>query len=67
MSIYIRSYETIMVGRFFAGVFSGLFSGLVPMYLNEIAPKNLKGLAGTMNRLLLVNIDFSCSLIITQI
>lgn len=56
-----------MVGRFFAGVFSGLFSGLVPMYLNEIAPKNLKGLAGTMNRLLLVNIDFSRSLIITQI
>lgn len=55
MSKFIRSYETLMAGRFVAGLFCGLFSGLVPMYLNELAPINLKGLAGTMNQLFIVN------------
>jgi SP family facilitated glucose transporter-like MFS transporter 1 len=40
-----------MVGRFFIGVFCGLFSGVLPMYLSECPPKNLKGLAGTLNQL----------------
>ena len=36
------------------GIFSGLFLGVVPMYLSEIAPVNLRGLAGTLNQLFLV-------------
>ena len=43
-----------MVGRFIGGLYSGLFSGILPLYLNELAPKNLRGLAGTMNQLFIV-------------
>ena len=54
ISKFINSYETIMVGRFFSGVLSGLFSGIAPMYLNELPPQNLKGAAGTLNQLTVV-------------
>jgi SP family facilitated glucose transporter-like MFS transporter 3 len=43
-----------MVNRFFAGVVCGLFSGIFPMYLNECAPKNLRGRIGVINQLALV-------------
>lgn len=51
---FIQSYEILIAGRFVSGIFAGLFSGLVPMYLNEIAPQNLRGLLGTSNQLFLV-------------
>ena len=54
MSKYVSSIETLMAGRFVIGLYSGLFSGVVPMYLSEIAPTNLRGLAGTLNQLFLV-------------
>ena len=53
---YIRSYEILLAGRFVSGIFCGIFSGLVPMYLNEIAPQNLRGLLGTSNQLFLVRL-----------
>lgn len=43
MSKYVSSFETLMAGRFITGVFCGLFSGVVPMYLSEISSINLRG------------------------
>uniref|UniRef100_A0AAY5EJ94 Major facilitator superfamily (MFS) profile domain-containing protein n=1 Tax=Electrophorus electricus TaxID=8005 RepID=A0AAY5EJ94_ELEEL len=38
--------EMIIVGRFLTGVHSGIALSVVPMYLGEIAPKNLRGFLG---------------------
>nr|XP_012775398.2 solute carrier family 2, facilitated glucose transporter member 5-like [Maylandia zebra] len=38
-----KSYEIIIVARFIVGICAGLSSTVVPMYLGEIAPKNLRG------------------------
>lgn len=43
-----------MISRFLAGVYSGFFSGILPLYLNECSSRNLRGLAGTMNQLAIV-------------
>nr|XP_023997629.1 solute carrier family 2, facilitated glucose transporter member 5-like [Salvelinus alpinus] len=40
------SPEMIIVGRFITGVHSGISLCVVPMYLGEIAPKNLRGFLG---------------------
>lgn len=48
-----NTYQTIIAGRFFAGVFSGLFCGVAPMYLSEIPPLNYRGVAGVMNQLMI--------------
>lgn len=50
----INSFYTIMVSRFLAGIYSGLFSGILPLYLSECSSKNLRGLTGTMNQLSIV-------------
>ncbi|RNA10267.1 solute carrier family facilitated glucose transporter member 1-like [Brachionus plicatilis] len=54
ISKYIQSYETIMVSRFLTGIYCGLFSGLLPLYLSECPPKNLRGSVGTLNQLSIV-------------
>lgn len=54
ISKYVSSIETLLAGRFLSGIYSGLFCGVVPLYLSEIAPVNLRGLAGTLNQLFLV-------------
>ncbi|CAL8113551.1 unnamed protein product [Orchesella dallaii] len=46
-----RSYEILIVGRFVIGVHCGLSTILVPMYVSEIAPLNLRGALGTVNQL----------------
>ncbi|XP_071764834.1 solute carrier family 2 member 15b [Centroberyx gerrardi] len=38
----------VIVGRFITGVHSGISLSVVPMYLGEIAPKNLRGFLGLM-------------------
>ncbi|KAB0357588.1 hypothetical protein FD754_001744 [Muntiacus muntjak] len=48
------SYEMLILGRFFIGAYSGLTSGLVPMYVGEIAPTHLRGALGTLNQLAIV-------------
>jgi SP family facilitated glucose transporter-like MFS transporter 1 len=50
LSKYIKSYESLMVGRFISGIFCGLFTGILPLYLNELPPQNLRGLVGTLNQ-----------------
>ncbi|XP_044856583.1 solute carrier family 2, facilitated glucose transporter member 4 isoform X1 [Mauremys mutica] len=48
------SYEMMILGRFLIGAFSGLVSGLVPMYVGEISPTRLRGALGTLHQLALV-------------
>ncbi|XP_028911174.1 solute carrier family 2, facilitated glucose transporter member 4 [Ornithorhynchus anatinus] len=48
------SYEMLILGRFIIGAYSGLTSGLVPMYVGEIAPTHLRGALGTLNQLAIV-------------
>ncbi|XP_018332635.1 glucose transporter type 1 isoform X6 [Agrilus planipennis] len=45
------SYEMLIIGRFILGVNCGLNTSLVPMYISEIAPLNLRGGLGTVNQL----------------
>lgn len=54
VSKFIPAFETIMAARFLSGIASGIFSGVVPMYLNELPPQSFKGAAGTMNQLMVV-------------
>ncbi|XP_041644819.1 solute carrier family 2 member 15a [Cheilinus undulatus] len=40
------SPEMVIIGRFITGIHSGISLSVVPMYLGEIAPKNLRGFLG---------------------
>ena len=42
-----NSFEILFLSRFLAGLSCGLFTGLVPLYVTEIAPLHLRGAAGT--------------------
>ncbi|KAJ0737479.1 putative major facilitator, sugar transporter, major facilitator superfamily [Helianthus annuus] len=42
------------MGRFFTGYGIGIFSFVVPIYIAEIAPKNLRGGLTTLNQLMIV-------------
>ena len=44
------SFEVLMIGRFFVGISCGLFTGLSPLYINEISPINIRGAIGTVNQ-----------------
>ncbi|KAG5679241.1 hypothetical protein PVAND_008821 [Polypedilum vanderplanki] len=48
---FLNSYEVLFLGRFIIGVNCGLNTSLVPMYISEIAPLNLRGGLGTVNQL----------------
>ncbi|XP_055521536.1 solute carrier family 2, facilitated glucose transporter member 4-like [Leucoraja erinacea] len=51
LSKYSRSYEMLILGRFIIGAYSGIASGLVPMYIGEISPTSLRGMLGTLHQL----------------
>uniref|UniRef100_A0AAQ5YG78 Solute carrier family 2, facilitated glucose transporter member 5 n=1 Tax=Amphiprion ocellaris TaxID=80972 RepID=A0AAQ5YG78_AMPOC len=46
-----KTYEIIIVARFIVGICAGLSSNVVPMYLGELAPKNLRGALGIVPQL----------------
>lgn len=47
----ISHYSAIKLSRFFYGVQGGMACSLVPSYLNEISPSNLRGVTGVINQL----------------
>ncbi|KAI5654067.1 hypothetical protein M9H77_31254 [Catharanthus roseus] len=46
---------TLDIGRFFTGYGIGIFSYVVPVFISEIAPKNLRGGLATINQLMIVS------------
>ncbi|QDZ23279.1 MFS general substrate transporter [Chloropicon primus] len=45
------SLPGILAGRFLTGVGIGIASSLVPLYISEVSPKNLRGSLGSVNQL----------------
>ncbi|KAM4587875.1 solute carrier family 2, facilitated glucose transporter member 1 [Odontesthes bonariensis] len=45
------SWEMLIIGRFVVGLYSGLSTGFVPMYVGEISPTSLRGALGTLHQL----------------
>jgi len=48
------SYAAIVAGRFLSGIGIGLSSALVPVYISEVSPTELRGLLGSCNQLSIV-------------
>ncbi|MFT7802297.1 solute carrier family 2, facilitated glucose transporter member 5-like [Arapaima gigas] len=46
-----RSFEIIIIARILVGICAGLSSNVVPMYLGELSPKNLRGAIGIVPQL----------------
>ncbi|XP_008562149.1 PREDICTED: solute carrier family 2, facilitated glucose transporter member 3-like [Galeopterus variegatus] len=46
-----KSFEMLILGRLVIGIFCGLCTGFVPMYIGEISPAALRGAFGTLNQL----------------
>lgn len=49
-----RPHIMVISGRAVMGFYCGLTSGLVPMYIGEIAPKKYRGALGTLHQLAIV-------------
>lgn len=45
------SWEMLIIGRFVVGLYSGLSTGFVPMYVGEVSPTALRGAMGTLHQL----------------
>jgi len=45
---FIKSYEVLIIGKFIAGLYCGLFTGILPIYLMEITEPRYRGFAGSM-------------------
>lgn len=45
------SWEMLIAGRFVVGLYSGLSTGFVPMYVGEVSPTSLRGAMGTFHQL----------------
>uniref|UniRef100_A0A3Q1APA5 Major facilitator superfamily (MFS) profile domain-containing protein n=1 Tax=Amphiprion ocellaris TaxID=80972 RepID=A0A3Q1APA5_AMPOC len=45
------SWEMLIIGRFVIGLYSGLSTGFVPMYVGEVSPTSLRGALGTLHQL----------------
>ncbi|XP_041498692.1 solute carrier family 2, facilitated glucose transporter member 3 [Microtus oregoni] len=46
-----ESVEMLILGRLVIGIFCGLCTGFVPMYIGEVSPTALRGAFGTLNQL----------------
>ncbi|XP_034733751.1 solute carrier family 2, facilitated glucose transporter member 1-like [Etheostoma cragini] len=51
LSKLAASFEMLIVGRFVVGLYCGLSTGFVPMYVEEISPTSLRGALGTLHQL----------------
>ena len=48
------SHILIIAGRSISGLYCGIISGLIPIYIGEIAPTTLRGAIGTLHQLAIV-------------
>ncbi|NXS23053.1 GTR5 protein, partial [Mystacornis crossleyi] len=46
-----KTFEVIILSRVIMGIFAGLASNVVPMFLGEMSPKNLRGAVGVVPQL----------------
>ncbi|XP_003470635.1 solute carrier family 2, facilitated glucose transporter member 3 isoform X1 [Cavia porcellus] len=46
-----KSVEMLILGRLITGIFCGLCTGFVPMYIGEVSPTNLRGAFGALHQL----------------
>ncbi|KAL6032306.1 hypothetical protein STEG23_013532 [Scotinomys teguina] len=46
-----QSVEMLILGRLIIGIFCGLCTGFVPMYIGEVSPTAYRGAFGTLNQL----------------
>ncbi|KAM6097306.1 solute carrier family 2, facilitated glucose transporter member 3 isoform 3-T3 [Chlamydotis macqueenii] len=51
LSKMAKAVEMLIIGRFIIGLFCGLCTGFVPMYISEVSPTSLRGAFGTLNQL----------------
>uniref|UniRef100_A0A8D0H4B2 Solute carrier family 2, facilitated glucose transporter member 2 n=1 Tax=Sphenodon punctatus TaxID=8508 RepID=A0A8D0H4B2_SPHPU len=51
---YGPSHILVIIGRAITGLYCGLSSGLVPMYVGEVSPTALRGALGTLHQLAIV-------------
>ncbi|XP_007537591.1 solute carrier family 2, facilitated glucose transporter member 3 isoform X2 [Erinaceus europaeus] len=49
-----ESVEMLILGRLIIGLFCGLCTGFVPMYIGEVSPTHLRGAFGTLHQLAIV-------------
>ncbi|KAE8603952.1 hypothetical protein XENTR_v10014515 [Xenopus tropicalis] len=49
-----QAHALVIAGRLITGLYCGLASGLVPMYVGEISPTALRGALGTLHQLAIV-------------
>uniref|UniRef100_A0A0N4Z7V6 MFS domain-containing protein n=1 Tax=Parastrongyloides trichosuri TaxID=131310 RepID=A0A0N4Z7V6_PARTI len=53
-SKYFNLFHFLIIGRLLIGISCGLASGLVPLYLTEIAPTKYRGILGSLPQLFIV-------------
>ncbi|CAN0913675.1 Plastidic glucose transporter 4 [Linum grandiflorum] len=46
-----RSVQTMLIGRLLAGIGIGISSAIVPLYISEISPTEIRGALGSVNQL----------------
>lgn len=51
LSGFARSVDAMIFGRALVGIGIGLSSAVVPLYISEVAPTNIRGLLGAVNQL----------------
>ena len=56
----MEAWEVLLVGRLVVGLCAGLNTVLVPTYVSEIAPVNLRGGLGVFNQLGIILGIFHC-------